>query len=315
MSTDRASPTVLFSARPNQWDEYRPHLTAAFAEAGLAVDLVTEAPAETVDYIIYSPASALEDFRPYTRTKAVLNIWAGVEKIVGNATLTQPLCRMVDPGLTAGMIEWVAGHTLRHHLGMDRHILVPDRDWRNDLIPPLAASRPVGILGLGVLGMAVAEALIGLGFPVRGWSRSPKAAPFPTATGEGGLTEVLRESAILVLLLPQTPATEGLIDAARLAELPEGGVLLNPGRGPLIDDDALIAALDGGGLAHATLDVFRQEPLPQDHPFWAHPKITVTPHVASATRAETASRVLVENIRRGEAGLPFLHQVDRASGY
>ena len=116
------------------------------------------------------------------------------------------------------------------------------------------------------------------------------------------------------MLLPLTPQTEGLIDAGRLARLAPGAALINPGRGALIDDTALLGALDGA-LGHATLDVFRQEPLPRDHPFWAHPKVTVTPHIASATRPGTAARVIAENIRRAEAGEPLLHLVDRARGY
>ena len=97
--------------------------------------------------------------------------------------------------------------------------------------------------------------------------------------------------------------------------LPEGARLINPGRGGLIDDAALLAALDRGHLAHATLDVFREEPLPAPHPFWAHPRITVTPHIAAETRPETAAETVAENVRRGEAGLPFRHLVDRAAGY
>jgi glyoxylate/hydroxypyruvate reductase A len=118
-----------------------------------------------------------------------------------------------------------------------------------------------------------------------------------------------------VLLLPLTDETENLLDARTLALLPEGSMIVNPGRGPLIDDEALIAALDRGQVAHATLDVFREEPLPPEHPFWAHPGVTVTPHIASETRPETAAQVVAENIRRGEAGAPFLHLVDRAHGY
>jgi glyoxylate/hydroxypyruvate reductase len=97
--------------------------------------------------------------------------------------------------------------------------------------------------------------------------------------------------------------------------MPKGAVILNPGRGPLIDDDALLAALDAGHIGHATLDVFRVEPLPPDHLYWSHPRVTVTPHIAADTRAITASRVIAENIRRGEAGEPFLHLVDRKRGY
>lgn len=303
-------PTVLFAA-PSLWPEYRDALPAALAEAGIDATLVTEAAPEMVDYIVYAPSSPLQDFTPYTRTRAVLNLWAGVERITGNPTLTQPLTRMVDPGLTEGMVEWVTGHTLRHHLGMDRHIVNPGHVW-DPTCPPLARERPVTILGMGALGSACATALRALNFPVTGWSRTAKPG---CLHGEDGLAQALATAQILVTLLPKTPETENLMNADRLALLPQGAVILNPGRGPLIDDDALLAALDAGQIGHATLDVFRVEPLPQDHPFWTHPRVTVTPHIAADTRALTASRVIAENIRRGEAGEPFLHLVDRARGY
>ena len=303
-------PTILFAA-PSLWPEYRDTLPAALAEAGIAARLVTEAPPEEVDYIIYAPSSPLQDFTPYTRTRAVLNLWAGVERITGNPTLTQPLTRMVDPGLTEGMVEWVVGHTLRHHLGMDRHIVNPGHVW-DPTCPPLARERPVTILGMGALGSACATALRALNFPVTGWSRTAKPG---SLHGEDGLTQALSTARILVTLLPKTPETENLINARTLALLPEGAVILNPGRGPLIDDEALLAALDTGHIGHATLDVFRVEPLPQDHPFWSHPRVTVTPHIAADTRAITASKVIAENIRRGEAGESLLHLVDRARGY
>lgn len=307
--------TVYFAA-PALWDEYRDVFPAALAAAGISASVVTEAgnPAE-VDYVIYAPNSPLQDFTPYTRTKAVLNLWAGVEKIVGNATLTQPLCRMVDTGLTEGMVEWVVGHTLRHHLGMDRHILNPDHIW-NPTCPPLARERPVAMLGMGALGLACARALMALNFPVTGWSRTEKTGlGLPCLHGEDGLQAALSGAEIVVTLLPKTPDTENLLNARRLGWMRKGAVILNPGRGALIDDDALLAALDAGQIGHATLDVFRTEPLPQDHPFWSHPRVTVTPHIAADTRALTASQVLVENIRRGQAGMPFLNLVDRARGY
>jgi len=147
---------------------------------------------------------------------------------------------------------------------------------------------------------------------VTGWSRTPKPG---NLHGEDGLKQALSTAQVLVTLLPKTPETENLLNADRLAQMPKGAVILNPGRGPLIDDDALLAALDAGHIGHATLDVFRVEPLPQDHPFWTHPRVTVTPHIAADTRAFSASKVIAENIRRGEAGEPFLHLVDRARGY
>jgi glyoxylate/hydroxypyruvate reductase A len=303
-------PTVLFAA-PALWQDYQDELPRALAAAGIPADVVTEAPPEEVDYIIYAPSSPLRDFSPYVRAKAVLSLWAGVERIVGNASLTQPLCRMVDPSMSEGMTEWVVGHALRHHLGMDRHIVNPDHTW-DPTCPPLARERPVTVLGTGALGLAAAKALQALNFPVTSWGRTAKPG---CLHGGAGLRQALSEAAILVTLLPKTPETENLLNAERLSWLPKGAVILNPGRGSLIDDPALLAALDAGHIGHATLDVFRIEPLPKDHPFWAHPRVTVTPHIAADTRTTSASRVLAENIRRGEAGEPFLHQVDRARGY
>jgi glyoxylate/hydroxypyruvate reductase A len=266
--------------------------------------------------VIYRPGGPVTNFTAFTRLKAVLSLWAGVEDIVGTVPAHIPLARMVDAGLTRGMAEWVAGHVLRYHLGMDAHILGQDGVWRNGVVPPLAADRTIGLLGLGELGRAVAATLAGLGFDVRGWSRRSRELPgIATHAGDEGLAEVLRAADILVLLLPATPDTTDLIDASRLALLPPGARLINAARGTLIDDAALLDALDGGRLAHATLDVFRTEPLPPDHPFWAHPRVTVTPHVASETRPETASETIARNIARGEAGEPFLFLVDRAEGY
>ena len=303
-------PTILFAA-PTLWPDYEHALPMALSEAGITARVVTEAAPETVDYIIYAPSSPLQDFTPYTRAKAVLSLWAGVERIVGNTTLTQPLCRMVDPALTEGMVEWVVGHTLRHHLGMDRHIVNPGHVW-DPTCPPLARERPVAVLGMGALGSASATALRALNFPVTGWSRTAKPG---CLHGEDGLKQALSTARIVVLLLPKTPETENLMNADRLALMPKGAVILNPGRGALIDDAALLAALDSGHIGHATLDVFRVEPLHADHPYWTHPCVTVTPHIAADTRTTSSARVIAENIRRGEAGEAFLHLVDRARGY
>lgn len=309
---------VLISGQRVDWDEYGGLLQAALTDSGIEAEVIHERmprSPETVDYIVYAPWSDMKDFSPFTGAKAVLNLWAGVESVIGNETLTAPLARMVDPGLTDGMVEWCVAHAMRHHLGIDRDVCRRDAVW-DPYVPPLARDRPLTILGLGVLGRAVGEALSGLGFPVTGWSRSVKDVSGMTChSGEGGLVEALGRAELLLLLLPLTPATEEIMNAERLALLPKGAVLINPGRGPLIDDDALLAALDSGHIAHATLDVFREEPLPGDHPFWAHPGITVTPHIASATRPDTAVGVIVENIRRGEAGEPLLHLVDRRLGY
>jgi glyoxylate/hydroxypyruvate reductase A len=134
----------------------------------------------------------------------------------------------------------------------------------------------------------------------------------PTTTD---LRAALATAQIVITLLPKTPETENILNAETLALLPQGAVILNPGRGALIDDAALLDALDTGQIGHATLDVFRVEPLPADHPYWTHPKVTVTPHIAADTRPTGAAKMLVENIRRGEAGEPLLNRVDRTLGY
>ncbi len=306
---------VLFAAGADRWQSYEAPLTKALGAAGVQAVLGADMPADQVDYIVYAPDSALQDFRAYTRAKAVLNLWAGVEGIVDNDTLTIPLTRMVDHGLRQGMIDWVTGHVLRHHLNIDLHIKGQDGIWRRD-VPPLANDRRVSLLGLGALGASCGSALAGLGFEVTGWSRRPKSVPgLRCLSGSDGLTETLGRAEILVLLLPHTPQTENILNADSLTRMPRGAIVINPGRGPLIDDAALLAALDSGQIGHATLDVFRIEPLPSDHPYWHHENVTVTPHIASETRPETAAQVIAENIRRSEAAEPLLHLVDRATGY
>ncbi len=309
-------PNVLFAGTDENWETYKSLIPEALSAQGIAANFGRDLPPETVDYIVYSPLGPVQDFTPFTRLKAVLSLWAGVERIVGNESLNVPLCRMVDGGLKKGMAEWVAGHCLRYHLGMDAHIVNPSADWRSGMAPPLAEDRTVGILGLGELGQACAAALNCLGFKVTGWSRSLKSIEgMDCYAGADGLEALLSQSEILVLLLPQTPETTHIINAETLAVLPKGASILNPGRGPLIDDDALLAALNSGHIAHTTLDVFTKEPLPESHPYWAHPHVTVTPHIASETRPKTAAEVVAENVARGESGAAFLYVVDRGVGY
>ena len=308
--------SILFAAKPANWNSYETSLRRALDDTGLDYKLTTQTTDPTnIDYLIYAPSGPVSDFTPFTNAKAVLGLWAGVEGIAGNETLTIPLTRMVDHGLTEGMVEWVTGHTLRHHLGMDQHILEQDGEWRS-FVPPLARDRTVAVLGLGALGSACATALNALNFNVVGWSRREKNIKDVTCYfGDDGLDQTLSQAEILILLLPLTAGTENLLDAQRLSQMPSGAFIINPGRGPLIDDADLLSALDTGQISHATLDVFRIEPLPTDHPYWAHPQVTVTPHIASETRPDSASRVIAENIRRSEAGEPLLHVVDRTAGY
>ena len=305
--------SIRFAARPQQWAHYEAPLHAAFDEAGLRdVHMSTNMPPSETDYIIYAPNSDVQDFTPYTRCKAVLSLWAGVESIVNNPTLTQPLCRMVDASLTQGMVEWVTGHVLRHHLGMDAHIGAAPGTW-TPVTPPVAWDRKIAVLGLGELGQACAQSLASLGFDVHGWARTPKNVAHVTCHTQ--IEAALDDADGVVLLLPGTPHTENTLNAETLARLKPGAFVLNPGRGRLIDDNALLRALDAGQVGYATLDVFRVEPLPATHPFWAHPRVTVTPHIAAETRPKWASKTIAANVARGETGQPFLYEVDRARGY
>lgn len=307
--------TLFYAGNDAQWPAYEAEIPAALSAAGLEARLTREPDPAQVDYIIYAPNGPLEDFSPFTNAKAVLSLWAGVERVVGNESLTQPLCRMVDQGLAEGMVEYVVGHLMRRHLDIDSHIRNMDGKWL-PVAPPLARDRKVVVLGLGALGATVAQALHALNFDVHGWSRKPKSVDGITCHHGGeGLRDALLDAQIVVTLLPNTPQTENTLNTATLGFLAEGAHIINPGRGTLIDDEALLAALDTGRVGHATLDVFRVEPLPPEHPYWSDPKVTVTPHIAAETRANTAAMVIAQNIRRFEANEAPLYLVDREQGY
>lgn len=253
--------------------------------------------------------------------KAIHSLWAGIDHLTRDPDLptTAPIIRMVDHGLTQGMLDYVTGHVYRYHLQMPEfEALQARREW-NQVVPPLAEERTVGVMGLGVLGSEIAAQLVSLGFRVTGWARRPKRQDgVEVFAGKDGLTPFLASAEILVLLLPKTAATDRILNAATIAALPDGAAVINGGRGELIDDEALVAALDSGKLAGATLDVFRTEPLPQDHPFWRHPKVFLTPHVAAETRIESGTATVLKNIRYLDAGGPIDDipgVVDHAAGY
>lgn len=313
------SPRILLSVEADEAAAWRAALAAAAAQARLAARIIDAAEAhdpETIDYIAFTHAGPVRDFRRYTRLKALLSLWAGVEKALAlPAAPGVALCRMVEPGLRWGMTDYVAGHVLRYHLDLDAALRGPGPDWGAP-VPPLARDRRVCVLGLGELGGDAARMLAALRFQVRGWSRTPRTIPNVAChAGPDGLRAALDGAEIVVALLPATPATERLLDAAALALPAPGARLINAGRGQVIDDAALLAALDAGRIGHATLDVFREEPLPADHPYRRHPRVTVTPHVAAATRPETAAPAVIAQIQRAEAGIALRHIVDRARGY
>lgn len=253
----------------------------------------------------------------YPNLKAILSLGAGVNQLdLGGLPSGVPLARLVDPGLTAAMQDYCLYAVLRYQRQLDRHEANQrQRGWEYE-IPPAKASIAVGVMGLGELGGAVARRLAEAGFTVRGWARTPKRIEGVACfAGREGLAHFARETDILICLLPLTAETRGILDASLFALLPRGARLVNVGRGDHLVEQDLLDALESGRLGAATLDVFSREPLPQEHPFWLHPRIMVTPHVASFGSAASAAPLVVENLRRALAGQPLLNQVDIGRGY
>jgi phosphoglycerate dehydrogenase-like enzyme len=258
------------------------------------------------------------ELRKYPSLRAILSLGAGVNHILDDPDLPPdvPIARIVDPGLAAGMAEYAALAVLRYHRNFDAYERFQrERSWTR-LPIPITGERRVGVLGLGEIGAACARAISALGFPVGGWSRTPRSLPgIEGFAGPAGLTPFLARSQILVCVLPLTAETRGIIDRTALATLPRGAFVINIARGAHVVDQDLVAALDSGHIEGATLDVFAHEPLPRDHPLWSHPKVTLTPHIASITNPDTAADGVAENLRRLADGRPLLNLVDRARGY
>lgn len=254
----------------------------------------------------------------FPNLKAILSMGAGVEHILGDPSfpVEVPLARVVDPRMISLMSEYVVFHVLRRQRRFDEtRANQKSKTWAYEP-PPNTNTTTVGFLGFGELGRDAAGKLAMLGFDVIGWSRSAKSIDgIETAAGPEALPGFLGRCDYLVCLLPLTAKTEDMLDAKLLKALPRGAYVINAARGALLVDEDLIAALDSGHLSGATLDVFRHEPLPADHAFWSHSKITVTPHNAADSYAEDVVPQLVENIRRVQAGEPLLNQVDVERGY
>jgi glyoxylate/hydroxypyruvate reductase A len=307
---------LLFRSSVDSEARWKPQLAALMPE--LEVRLWPEiGDPRAIDYaLVWRPEPGLLASLP--NLKLILSLGAGVDHILCDPQLPRhvPIVRLVDPYMTEAMSEYVVLQVLRlHRRDHDYRAQQEAQMWR-ELAQKNAAERAVGILGFGELGQDAGRKLKGLGFDVAFWSRTEKIVDgFTGYAGRAALSAMLARSEILVCLLPLTAATEGILSARTFALLPKGAGLINAARGAHLVEEDLIAALDTGQLSAAVLDVFREEPLAPGHPFWHHPRIVVTPHVAAMTNPSTAAPIVLENIRRFEEGRPLLNLVDPELAY
>ena len=260
------------------------------------------------------PAGLMETL---PKLEVLFCVGAGIDQLdLSQVPDSIPVVRMVEPGLAAGMVEFATLAVLALHRDWPAYAAQQrERKWQA-LRVARAQERRVGVMGLGVLGLAVLEKLHGFGFPCAGWSRSVRRLDaIECHSGEDALPAFLARTDILVNLLPLTPATRGILARGLFDALPRGAAVVNVGRGGHLVAGDLIAALDAGHLSAAILDVADPEPLPHEHPFWIHPRIVVTPHIASETQPETSAGVVIDNIRRHQRGEPLVGLVDRQRGY
>jgi len=303
---------------PEGW---RDALSRSFAAAGLDAEVQpwNGQPIGARYAVVWLPPADL--FAAEKELRAVFNLGAGVDALLARGVVPEqlPIVRLVDAGMAAEIAEYVCFAIARIARGLDRFAPPPHglREWSSAQISD--ETPRVGVLGLGAMGAAILEAVARFGYPVAGWSRSPrKIAGVETFAGAAELDAFLARTQILVDALPLTLETQNLLDRRAFAQMPEGAHVINVGRGGTIVDEDLLAALDEGHLASATLDVFRVEPLPAGHPFWAHPKVTVTPHIAAPTPYGPAAEQIAAGLKRLEQGMPVRDlpgYVDRSAGY
>lgn len=307
--------TILYNAEPSRGKKWQALFATAAPDLPFYVWPDIGDP-QAIRYLAaWDPSRELIGSLP--NLEVVFSIGAGVDQFdLSRIPASIPLVRMIDPGLTHGMVEYCLWAALTLHrdildyLGQQR-----ERRW-HEIPSILSHRRRIGIMGLGELGRAVAKQLLGLGFPVSGWSRSRhELEGVACHAGRAELPDFLGQCDILICLLPLTDDTRGILCRDTLDMLPRGAGLINVARGGHVVEADLLEALDSGRISGAVIDVVNAEPAPADHPFWTHPRILLTPHVASQTHAESAGWALLENIRRHQRGEPMHGLVRRELGY
>lgn len=306
---------LLYKSDPARGVEWKKILAEKAPDLSFRIWPEIGDPAEIRYFVAWMPPDNLMEQFP--NLELLISSGAGVDHLdLSKLPPGLPVARMIETGIVDGMVEYVSMAVLGLHRDLiDYAAQQRDEVWRQIRVRP-AATRRVGVLGLGMLGEASCRMLTNFGFQVAGWSRSRREIEGVTCfAGSEELPEFLARTDILVCLLPLTDETRGMLNAELFAQLPKGARLVNTGRGGHLDQDALLAALDSGQISAAWLDVTTPEPLTKGHPLWSHPRVLVTPHIASMTQPETAVEVVLENLRRHHAGEPLIGLVDRKRGY
>jgi glyoxylate/hydroxypyruvate reductase A len=309
------TPTLVFYSQFDSFEEWQALLAPLLPGVRICQEQDVEDPQSVLYALAWKPP--LGFFARYTNLQLLVNLGAGVDSLVGRDDLPNvPITRVSDPDMGRMMASYVLFAVLRYARDIPAlERAQRERRWHY-LHPRLPSSVRVGVLGLGELGSYAALELVRQGFDVRGWSRSAKTLEnVNCVSGLENLDAFLASSDILVVMLPLTPQTQGLLNAERLALLPRGSCFINVSRGAVVDQQALTAALISGQIGEATLDVFDREPLPPEDPLWALDNVLITPHLASVAIPATTAAQIADNIHRLARGEAVLHQVDPARGY
>ncbi|WP_022682265.1 2-hydroxyacid dehydrogenase [Sphingobium bisphenolivorans] len=307
--------TLLYTSDPERGRIWREIFAAEAPDIGFVTTEQMTDPAAIRYLAAWDPPRDL--LERLTRLQALFSVGAGIDQFdMDKLPPHVRLVRMIEPGITEGMVEYACAAVLALHRDFIEYGLAQRAHrWAPITLTP-AGSRRVGVMGLGQLGQAVLNALLPFGFALSGWSRSRHHMEGVACyAGEAEMAAFLKGCDILVCLLPLTAETRGILCRDTLSKLPFGAALINVGRGGHLVEHDLLSLLDEGRISAAILDVTEPEPLPEQHPFWDHPRILLTPHIASMTRADTAARALIANIRRLQAGEPMEGEVGRERGY
>jgi len=307
--------TLLYTSDPIRGRVWREIFSDEGPDIGFAEPSDVPDPV-TIRYLAaWNPAADLIAQLP--ALEVLFSIGAGIDQF-DMTTLPDHvrIVRMIEPGIAAGMVEYTTMAVLALHRNLiDYGLAQREGRWTPIKLVP-AGERRIGVMGLGNLGQAVLRALAPFGFALSGWSRSPRSIEgVDCHAGEDALPDFLAGSDILICLLPLTEETRGILCRDTLSRLPRGAGLINVGRGGHMVEQDLLSLLDEHHLSGAVLDVTDPEPLPAGHAFWTHPRILLTPHIASMTRADSAARALIANVRRYNAGVPMDGEVLRDRGY